>query len=59
MTSKQFKAGLKRMGWSHSDAARELGVTNRARVSEWTRGIRKVPPYIAAHMKTLRRLPPP
>lgn len=59
MTSKQFTAGIKRQRWSHSEAARELGVTNRARVSEWTRGIRKVPPYIAAHMTTLKRLPPP
>jgi hypothetical protein len=54
MTAPKFKAQLKQLGWSFSEAARELGVpSGRPRIHEWATGKRKIPPYIAAHMKTL------
>lgn len=54
MSAPKFKAQLKQLGWSFSEAARELGVpSGRPRIHEWATGKRKIPPYIAAHMKTL------
>ncbi len=54
MTAPKFKRQLKQLGWSFSEAARELGVpSGRPRIHEWATGKRKIPPYIAAHMKTL------
>ena len=57
MTARQFRKQLEGLGWSMSTAARELGVpSGKSRVGEWARGMRKVPPYITAHMVTLKRL---
>lgn len=57
MTAPMFKAQLKLLGWSFSEAARELGVrAGRPRIHEWAVGKRSIPPYISAHMKTLKAL---
>ena len=57
MTARQFRKQLEGLGWSMSTAARELGVpSGKSRVGEWARGMRKVPPYITAHMATLKDL---
>lgn len=53
MTAEQFRAALEALGWTHQEAAARLGVANRQRVSEWARGKRDVPRYIAAHLATL------
>lgn len=48
MTAHQFTRALQRLGWTQEEAAAELGACNRQRVSEWARGARPIPPYIAA-----------
>ena len=56
MTARQIKKQLEELGWSMSEAARQLGIpSGKSRVSEWCRGIRTVPPYIEAHMKTIHQ----
>lgn len=52
MTPTQFRAALRTLDWSQARAARELGAANHQRISEWCRGTRPVPPYIAAHVHT-------
>ena len=52
MTAAEFTAALDRLGWTQVRAAAELGVASRARVSDWSRGARPVPDYIAAHIET-------
>jgi DNA-binding XRE family transcriptional regulator len=47
-----FCAFIERRGWTQEEAAAVLGVT-QSRISEWTRGVRPIPPYIAAHIQTL------
>ena len=57
MTARQFTTQLRKLGWSLSDTARELGVpAGKPRISEWKNGQREIPPYIAAHMATLKEL---
>ena len=47
-----FRQALKELGWSQPEAARQLGVCSEHRVSDYCRGERRVPPYIAAHLRT-------
>jgi len=57
MTARQFKRQITKLGWSLREAARELGVpAGKARIGEWSRGVREIPPYIDAHMRTLKEL---
>ena len=57
MTALQFRKQLQSLGWSMSEAAKELGVpSGKSRVGEWARGKRSIPPYIQAHMATLGQL---
>ncbi len=57
MTHRQFGKQLDQLEWSLNMAAKELGVpAGKARVGEWRRGARAIPPYIVAHMKTLKEL---
>ncbi len=57
MTHRQFKKQITKLGWSLSVAAEQLGVpAGKARIGEWCRGTRAIPPYIVAHMKTLEEL---
>lgn len=52
MTAGEFRNFLTRRGWTQMHAASVLGV-RQSRISEWSTGTRKVPPYIAAHVRTL------
>lgn len=61
MTAAAFRAALARLGWTQSTASARLGVANRQRVSEWARGKRAVPGYVAAAVRAhleLHRLAP-
>lgn len=52
MTPATLRAALARLDWTQAEAARQLGVRGgRRRISEWTRGVRPVPPYIAAAVR--------
>lgn len=42
-----FKEALGVLGWSYAKCAEELGIHSRHRVSDWARGRRPVPKYIA------------
>ncbi len=54
MKQRAFKAALKELGLTQLAAATKLGVPGgKARISEWERGKRPIPPYIAAHVETL------
>jgi transcriptional regulator with XRE-family HTH domain len=52
MTAAELRAALEELGWSQTDAARELGVSSRYRVSDWCRGVRPVPTYVGAAVRT-------
>lgn len=52
MTAATFRRALARLDWTQAEAARQLGASSAARVSDWHRGVRPVPPYIAAHVRT-------
>lgn len=58
MTAAEFRAFIDSRGWTQTLAASVLGV-RQSRISEWSSGARKVPPYIAAHVHTLKRCPEP
>lgn len=59
MTARQFRLQIQKLGWSQSEAAKELGVrAGKPRINEWMHGKREIPPYIAAHMQTLSRFHP-
>ncbi len=51
MSDKQFRAALKRLGLSRTDAAERLGVTRRA-VQHWVAGTRHVPEPVVILLKT-------
>ena len=54
MKQREFKAARKTLDHTERDFATALGVAGgKARISEWERGRRAVPPYIAAHVETL------
>lgn len=54
MTARQLRRALKQLDWTQARAADVLGVAaGQPRVSEWCNGLRPVPPYIAAHVRTL------
>jgi DNA-binding transcriptional regulator YdaS (Cro superfamily) len=53
MTAEEFSAFIAARGWTQAHAAGVLGV-RQSRVSEWSTGARKVPPYIAAHVRTIQ-----
>lgn len=54
MRAREFKAAVKLLFTDGVDAAERLGVLGgKARISEWTRGTRKVPLYIEKHIETL------
>lgn len=56
MTARQFKKQLEELGWSMAEAARELGVkAGKSRTGEWSRGVRPVPPSVAAHLRTIKQ----
>ena len=38
-----FRQAIKIMGWTQQQAAEELGVHSRQRISEWMCGVRPVP----------------
>lgn len=60
MSASDFDAALRELGLSRTEAAEVLGASSIGRVSDWARGARKVPPYIAAHVRTLlASIPPP
>lgn len=57
MKQREFKAALKELGLKQAEAAEKLGVPGgKARISEWERGKRPIPPYIVAHIETLLAL---
>lgn len=56
MTADEFRTFLADRGWTQTHAASVLGV-RQSRISEWSTGARKVPPYIAKHCETLERCP--
>ncbi len=57
MRQRAFKAALKDLGMTQLAAATKLGVPGgKARISEWERGKRPIPPYITAHIETLLTL---
>jgi transcriptional regulator with XRE-family HTH domain len=58
VTADQLRAALDRLGWTQTKAAKELGVANKQRVSEWARGLRPVPLYIEKHLRTIERCRP-
>lgn len=51
MTADEFTAALEQLGWSRKQAAVELGVASRSRISHWQNGTRKVPEYIVKHVE--------
>ncbi len=54
MRQRAFKAALKELGLTQAAAATKLGVPGgKARISEWERGRRPIPPYITAHIETM------
>ncbi len=54
MRAREFKAAVKLLFRDGVEAAERLGVLGgKARISEWARGTRTVPTYIAAHVRTL------
>lgn len=55
-TAEEFQADMADLDLNYEEMARLLGVHARQRVSDFARGKRKVPPYVAAHMLTLREL---
>ncbi len=52
MTAPELRAALDALGWSQKDASEQLGVCNHQRVSEWCRGLRRVPRYVAKSVLT-------
>lgn len=52
MTDQEFTAALDELGWDTQQAATELGVASRSRISEWSTGYRDVPGYIAASVRS-------
>lgn len=55
MTGSELRQALRRLGWTQAQAAERLGVASQPRVSEWCRGARDVPDYVAraveAHLR--------
>ena len=51
MTAEALKAAFTRLGWTGKRATGELGVSGPNRVSDWVRGERAVPAYIAASIE--------
>ena len=56
MTAAEFAAAIDTLGWSGAEAARILGLSSDTRVSEWRRGHKAVPAYIAASVRAHLRL---
>jgi transcriptional regulator with XRE-family HTH domain len=58
MTPAEFAAARQALGWRQWEMAKRLGIGARqARISEWERGKRTIPAYIAEHVRTLLCLP--
>lgn len=57
MTGPELRRALHTLGWSQKRAAKALAVGGgQQRISDWCRGKKKVPGYIAAHVETHIRL---
>lgn len=56
MSPDDFRAALAELGLTQVEAAELLAVSSGRRVSDWCTGRRRVPDYVAAHVRTLRRL---
>ena len=54
MRAKEIKAVLKRLGWTQTEAASRLGVTQGA-VSRWVSGDRPIPEPIVKLLYLLQR----
>ena len=52
MTAPELRAALDALGWTQKDAAEHLGACNRQRVSEWCRGLRRIPRWYSEHIYT-------
>lgn len=55
---RDFRYALHLLGLNQEQAAERLGVANRHRVSDWSRGLRPVPRYIECHVRTLLGISP-
>jgi transcriptional regulator with XRE-family HTH domain len=52
MTVEELRAALEELAWTQQEAAVRLGVrSGPARISEWVRGARPIPLYIAASVR--------
>jgi len=51
MTAAHFAAALEALDWTQAQAAAELGICSRQRVSDYARGTRAVPRYISAALR--------
>lgn len=53
MSHDELRAALDRLEWTQHEAAVRLGVASGAsRISEWARGEREIPRYIAVSVRT-------
>jgi transcriptional regulator with XRE-family HTH domain len=51
MTHRQLRTALKRLGWSHLEGARRLGVAPRT-MRYWVAGERRIPESVALLLRT-------
>ncbi len=58
MTSTEFRAWRKAMGWTQQQAADALGLADVRSIKYYEAGDRKVPKQIASHCRTLAELTP-